>query len=51
MQCLEPLSLHDTTCRLDTFETCDPEFDAVYEDLDREFGHLRLQVTEGGDHA
>jgi len=36
-------SLYDITCRLDGYETCDPEFDAVYEDLDREFQHLRLQ--------
>lgn len=51
MQHLEPLSLYDITCRLEGFETCDPEFDNVYEDLDREFAHLRLQLTDGGDHA
>ena len=51
MQSLQTPSLHDITCRLDDYETCDPEFDAVYEDLDREFAHLRLQLTDGGSDA
>ena len=48
---VQPLSLYDITRRLEGFETCDPEFDNVYEDLDREFAHLRLQLNDGGDHA
>ena len=37
-------ALYRVTCRLDELSAaCDPEFDAVYEDLDREFAHLRLQ--------
>ncbi|HWB12756.1 MAG TPA: hypothetical protein VG826_26255 [Pirellulales bacterium] len=33
--------------------TCDPDFDAVYEDLDREFAYLRLHRddTDGGAYA
>jgi hypothetical protein len=30
---------------------CDPEFDSVYEDLDREFAHLRLHTSDGGSDA
>jgi hypothetical protein len=42
----------DLASELDAMSTtCDPEFDAVYEDLDREFAHLRLQLGDGGDHA
>jgi hypothetical protein len=44
-------SLYDIITRLDAYASCDPEFDAVYEDLDREFGHLRLHLNDGGDHA
>ena len=47
---IQPPSLYDITYRLEGFETCDPEFDAVYEDLDREFAHTRLQL-DGGDDA
>jgi hypothetical protein len=48
---IQPLSLYDIICRLEGVETCEPDFDAVYEDLDREFAHLRLQLSDGGCDA
>lgn len=52
MQYLQQPSLFDITCRLDAFENCDPEFDVVYEDLDREFAHRRLHLDiDGGARA
>ena len=53
MQYLNP-RLYDLACRLEAMApACDPEFDAVYEDLDREFAHLRLHCdeTDGGAYA
>jgi hypothetical protein len=47
-------SLYDLASRLDRpFPACDPEFDAVYDDLDREFAHLRLHpdANDGGAYA
>ena len=48
------LSLCDLASQLEAMATtCDPDFDAVYEDLDREFAHLRLHRDEcdGGAYA
>ena len=53
MQYLDP-RLCDLADRLEAMApTCDPDFDAVYEDLDREFAHLRLHRIEsdGGAYA
>lgn len=53
MQYANP-SLCDLADRLEAMApACDPEFDAVYEDLDREFAHLRLhrEETDGGAYA
>jgi hypothetical protein len=37
--------LCDISARLEEMSPwCDPEFDVVYEDLEREFAHLRLQL-------
>jgi len=36
---------------LDQFpDGCDPDFDAGYDDLDREFGHFR-DLNDGGAYA
>ncbi|HWB10543.1 MAG TPA: hypothetical protein VG826_15040 [Pirellulales bacterium] len=47
------LSFCDLTSQLDELlsANCDPEFDAVYEDLDREFAHRRLHFSDGGSDA
>ena len=53
MQYLDP-RLCDLADQLEAMAlTCDPDFDAVYEDLDREFAHLRLHrnETDGGAYA
>ena len=45
-------SLHELASRLETMASnCDPDFDAVYDDLDREFAHLRLHFSDGGTDA
>ena len=53
MQYANP-SLYDLASRLEALApTCDPDFDAVYDDLDREFAHLRLHLdaNDGGVYA
>ena len=46
-------SVYELTSLPEAYETCDPEFDAVYDDLDREFAHLRLhlEAIDGGVYA
>lgn len=53
MQYTNP-SLHDLASRLEAMApSCDADFDAVYDDLEREFAHLRLHhdVNDGGAYA
>ena len=41
------IALYQITRRLEEFPaSCDPDFDVVYEDLEREFAHLRLQLGD-----
>ena len=50
----QTLSLNELTRQLEELSPiCDPEFDVVYEDLDREFAHLRLHfdAIDGGAYA
>ena len=45
-------NLYEFASRLEALAPlCDPEFDIVYEDFDREFAHHRLHASDGGSNA